>query len=233
MSEELAALDAELEDLFREIREHLAIAKKMKIETDFQEKTDFIKDRLKRSAKVISGYKVELRYIKKMNDPLMKEKVAKFEGTQQELQAELDWAEKERSGGAPQNKDEMTADDLLKKGERIQQTDMGILTGALQTVEQDKAIGVEILAHMSDQRDRLENANDHLEHMESSMRLASREMRVIAKRLMTDKLIMAVIVLIVLGIIAVVVMAIVKPSTKTNINVITNPTTSSGKGSFK
>jgi cell division protein FtsL len=75
-------------------------------------------------------------------------------------------------------------------------------------------MGVDTLAAMGEQRDKLQDARDHVRKIESEAALASRQLRVFAKRMVMDKIILGVLVVIFLAVLVVIIIVAAKPAAK-------------------
>lgn len=108
----------------------------------------------------------------------------------------------------------MSVDEKLNLASEMQQDDIRRLEEANRLALESKDIGMSTIDKLTAQNEKLDNAKDDVGRINSNMDIAARELRVFSKKIMTDKIIMAVLFLIVLGIAGVIVFVIVKPHAK-------------------
>lgn len=173
-----------------------------------------IRSRLGRAKQAIQAYKVELRFLELASSPEHRDKLRGFEKRVEDCALEAEYLEKdELTGGATQQPpaEGMTADQMLGRAADLQRQDVTMLREAIGKTEQDKQIAVDTLASMGQQREQLEGARTTVRKAETEMDLAGRQLRVFAKRMVTDKIILGILVLVALAVLVVIIVAAVKP----------------------
>ena len=108
----------------------------------------------------------------------------------------------------------MSVDEKLSLANDMQRDDIRRLEEANSLMEETKDIGMNTIDKLTAQNEKLDNARDDVGRINSSMNIAARELRVFSKKIMTDKIILAVLFLIVIAIAGIIVFVIVKPHAK-------------------
>lgn len=108
----------------------------------------------------------------------------------------------------------MSVDEKLNLANEMQQDDIRRLEEANRLVEESKDIGISTIDKLTVQNEKLDNARADVGKINSEMDVAARELRIFSKKIMTDKIILAVLFLIVIAIACVIVFIIVKPHAK-------------------
>ncbi|GLC53382.1 hypothetical protein PLESTB_000738700 [Pleodorina starrii] len=110
--------------------------------------------------------------------------------------------------------DGMSMQQLMTKGRK----DIGEIDKTLdlaqRTAEETKQIGVEIAGTLDAQTKKMEKIVDDLNEIEFTMKKASQVIRDITRGLLTDKCIAFLLLLTVLGVVAIIVIKIIKPNRK-------------------
>jgi len=209
----------EISDLCSEVQKEIAVLKKMKFGRDKDDKVIYIKNRLQRAREALRSIKVEFREMSKVESAPYRDRIKAAETRINELYADLEWAEKNESEKDQQLRlqkmeDEKDYKKIIEKGAGIQQNDLDILKGITQTNEETMQMGTEILTELGSQRETMGRAAKGVEQIESNLKVASRQARILARRLATDKIILGFILLIVLAVLFIIIYSAVKPSIK-------------------
>eukprot|EP01107_Rhizomastix_libera_P002287 TRINITY_DN13997_c0_g1_i1.p1 TRINITY_DN13997_c0_g1~~TRINITY_DN13997_c0_g1_i1.p1 ORF type:complete len:226 (+),score=73.62 TRINITY_DN13997_c0_g1_i1:21-698(+) len=216
--EDLAQYEHELENLTVEITEIISkiTTPNKKAKMNPAEGLEKLQSRLKMAKTALKSYKIEMRTSGKSDVNTCKEVVKKYTGLIQEFETSCEMIEKnELTGGAANIKstasaETMSTDQLLQKGDNIQKDDITRLKGMSSLMDDSKNMGVNGLAALQEQNDKLTGANDSLNEIESDLKLATKEIRQFARRLATDKVIQVFMFLVFLGVIAIIIVAAVK-----------------------
>ncbi|WIA38596.1 hypothetical protein OEZ86_001906 [Tetradesmus obliquus] len=110
--------------------------------------------------------------------------------------------------------DGMTMQELMKEGRKGVQEIDGTLNRAEKVVEDTLQIGQQTAATLHDQTQQLNKIVDDLNEIEFTMKKATKVIADIGKGIMTDRCIMFLLFLVVCGVIALVVVKVVKPNQK-------------------
>uniref|UniRef100_A0A383WGN5 t-SNARE coiled-coil homology domain-containing protein n=1 Tax=Tetradesmus obliquus TaxID=3088 RepID=A0A383WGN5_TETOB len=110
--------------------------------------------------------------------------------------------------------DGMTMQELMKEGRKGVQEIDGTLNRAEKVVEDTLQIGQQTAATLHDQTQQLNKIVDDLNEIEFTMKKATKIIADIGKGIMTDRCIMFLLFLVVCGVIALVVVKVVKPNQK-------------------
>lgn len=104
--------------------------------------------------------------------------------------------------------DEMTAKDLVGHAKVVQGESKASTSRTKQILDQTLAVGVETSAALQKQTEQLANVDQKLDDMESNLKRADKQIRVFLRRMATDKVVMALVFLVIVGIITAVVASI-------------------------
>eukprot|EP01112_Ceratiomyxa_fruticulosa_P018294 TRINITY_DN5824_c0_g1_i1.p1 TRINITY_DN5824_c0_g1~~TRINITY_DN5824_c0_g1_i1.p1 ORF type:complete len:224 (-),score=42.51 TRINITY_DN5824_c0_g1_i1:95-766(-) len=188
----------------------------MRFGRDKDEKVAYIKNRLQRAREALRSIKVEFREMSKVESAPYQDRTKAAETRINDLFTDLEWAEKNESDKDKELRlqkmeDQKDYKKVLAEGAAIQSEDLKILQGISQTNEQTMSMGTEILGELSSQRETINRARQGVEQVESNLKMANRQARILARRLATDKIIMGFILLIVLGVLFIIIYSAVKP----------------------
>ena len=95
---------------------------------------------------------------------------------------------------------------------------MEIVTGMIVKTDEAKQVGFNTLAALGAQRDQIGASKEAVIHMDSELKLASRQIRVFARRMVTDKIILGMVALILIAVLVVIIIIAVKPTATTVVN---------------
>lgn len=104
----------------------------------------------------------------------------------------------------------MTTDDILNKAQRTQQQTVDTVDRIIKQVDETKNIGAETTQKLKEQTEQLARAEDGLNEIDDNLKLASKQLRSFARRVMTDKLILGFACLLVLAIIFIIIWEAIK-----------------------
>eukprot|EP00882_Tetradesmus_deserticola_P013538 GHRQ01014374.1.p1 GENE.GHRQ01014374.1~~GHRQ01014374.1.p1 ORF type:complete len:295 (+),score=115.28 GHRQ01014374.1:1486-2370(+) len=116
--------------------------------------------------------------------------------------------------GSEMGQDGMTMQELMKEGRKGVQEIDGTLNRAEKVMEDTLQIGQQTTATLHDQTQQLNKIVDDLNEIEFTMKKATKIIADIGKGIMTDRCIMFLLFLVVCGVIALVVVKVVKPNQK-------------------
>eukprot|EP01112_Ceratiomyxa_fruticulosa_P011939 TRINITY_DN3285_c0_g1_i1.p1 TRINITY_DN3285_c0_g1~~TRINITY_DN3285_c0_g1_i1.p1 ORF type:complete len:259 (+),score=59.32 TRINITY_DN3285_c0_g1_i1:95-778(+) len=211
--------EAEVNEICDEVENELKTLPKMKDQKKKNETIAKLKSRMNRAKTALRSFKVELRELSKLEARPYQEKATKMEERINQLIADIDWAEKQ-TGEDDVAKQQTNAQDyksILNQGNEIQQDDLSRLANMSRDLSQTQETGANTLLEMSKQRDQMTQIRKGVEEVESNIKMANKQLRVFARRIATDKIIMGFIFLIVAAIIFIIIYSVLKPKAKTNI----------------
>jgi len=170
------------------------------------------------------------------SNPKLKAKVKEYESELTKLKSSVRKAEAQISAVADRTdlfaggiiREEMAAaamdqrEHLLKSTDKLDKSTIE-LKQTLSVAEETVGVGVEVMENLDRQRDQMLRMRETLRGVQEQIGKAQRIMRAMAKRVITNKLIMAVIVLVLLGAIALIVYMKWFSGNSSN-----NPTTTTG-----
>jgi len=203
--DELKEILDELEDLVQQWRDD---------NSNKQQKIDKIRAKIRMAKSALKTFKIELRTNNKSDILSYKEAAKEYNDRILEYEEIADRMERdellEEKANDKDNPDNMTTDEILAKGDKIQQDDIARLKGMSNKMDDMKQIGVESLVELRDQNERLDGVDNDLTEMDSDLKMVGKELQLIAKRLGTDKMIQMFLVLVVLGLVAVIIVLIMR-----------------------
>ena len=94
----------------------------------------------------------------------------------------------------------------------------------VKTTEETRQVGASTATTLAQNTDRLRLTEKGLDEIESNLTQAKKELASFAKRIATDKVIMGLACLVVLGIIGIIVYSIINPNAQTNVPYQFKPT---------
>ncbi|KYQ94258.1 hypothetical protein DLAC_04555 [Tieghemostelium lacteum] len=219
MGDSLAEYEEEFNSLVVEIGNSIRELTKNKKGYD-RSKVDLIQNRIKRARDVIKSYRVEFRTLPKTDQIPFQTKTNEMEEQVKKLENDLNWSEKQSENGGngtPQGESTMQKEfqDTMSLATKIQKEDISKTENILKDVEQINMLGAQTLEEMKVQDEQLNRIDKGLNEVDSNLKLAQRQIRVFARKMATDKLILGLILLIVIAIVITIIFSIVKP-TKSN-----------------
>mmetsp|Transcript_57355 Transcript_57355/g.119941 ORF Transcript_57355/g.119941 Transcript_57355/m.119941 type:complete len:326 (-) Transcript_57355:2-979(-) len=217
MSDEIEQLDIETCELLARIRsaaealewdtKKVALSKENK-ELEFKK----IKAEMDKARTKLQNYKVELRELNPHEAREYEHKLRKH----QEALAEIDrnlvfartMAEKEAlmegSTAGPKPGEGLSAAQLIEEAKKTQAEDSAALDRMARMVDDSEAIGVQTNVKLKVQTETMKSINDDIHTVQSNMKRADKLLNQIGRRLMTDKLIACLLLLLLIGIVVLV-----------------------------
>jgi len=165
-----------------------------------QRKYKFIKERIARGKACLRSLKLETRGLAEEKQTKWKDIAAKYELKLNEASTDLEF--KMTSGQKEEDKEEdffdnetgavsaahKTTKQVMDKGIKIQEEDIGMLEGMVQDVTEMNTLGAETLTTMKAQGEQLDRVEGQLDTIEGTLKEAGRELRTLARRMKKDKI---------------------------------------------
>jgi len=220
MTDELRDLDEELNKLCQDVRKGIDGLGKMK-GSEKQNKIAYLQGRITRAKQVYRNLKLELRDMPKVDAEPWQKKVKEYMESINKLNQDLTWhtSDKEALIGttkAEEDPDTMNTKQVLEKASDIQKKDISSLDETLKILDQTKEVGANIGIELKKQTEQLQKTKEGVHEVQQYLKMANKQLRALARRVATDKLIMSFICLIVCGIIVIIVYSIVKGKTSSS-----------------
>ena len=156
----------------------------------------------------MSEFRTQVRYLDFEEQKPYKVKMEGFEARYNEQLGSLQFAERnEVTGGGV---GAMSTTQMLDRADQIQRDDIEMVKNMIRTTETDKEIGVETLAQLDEQNEKLRSAKGQVDQINSDLDIAKKTLRQIANRYATDKLLLVLVVLIALGILVAIIVGLTK-----------------------
>ncbi|EGG22461.1 hypothetical protein DFA_04588 [Cavenderia fasciculata] len=183
---------------------------------ELRSKAEILRSRLTRAKQILRSYKIETRELPKEEQREHINKANSFEERVKTIENELNWAEKQgENGGAGAAGAEATPQDdynqTMMQARAIQEKDLQATDRILEEVIQMNTVGTSTLEEMSKQEEQMKRIAKGMDEVDSNLKLAQRQIRVFARKMATDKLIMGLVLLIVIAIVVTIIVSIVKP----------------------
>eukprot|EP01132_Coremiostelium_polycephalum_P004179 gene4179-5230_t len=225
--------EVDFHSIVEEIEKGIKLLKSTNIKkNEFQisNSLDLLKNRLNRARQIVREYKIDIREIEKVKQPKYTLKSIEFEEKIKSLENDLMWLEKQvgenihSSSSSPPLSSKTTENQILpsnqfkneynstiSEAKELQKDNLNRVNNILQEVTTMGEEGQSTLEEMGIQEEKIINVDNDFNQIDANLKLANRQIRVIARKLATDKIIMDLILLIVLAVIFVIVWSIVKP----------------------
>lgn len=217
MSDEVRDYDEELEGICEEIRKGIDQISSPKSKLKPQERADkinYLNGRVNRAKQVFKSLKVELRDLPKSEAEPYQKKVKQYNDDINKFIQDLTWisdkealVEGSTTTTTPQQMDAMTTAQLLEKGQKVQEKSLDSLGHTLQTIDSTKEVGSATAQKLHEQTEQLVKVGEQVDEMQSYLDQANKELRSFVRRIATDKIILGLICIIVVGIIVIIVMS--------------------------
>eukprot|EP00695_Tsukubamonas_globosa_P002763 TRINITY_DN396_c0_g2_i1.p1 TRINITY_DN396_c0_g2~~TRINITY_DN396_c0_g2_i1.p1 ORF type:complete len:216 (-),score=53.98 TRINITY_DN396_c0_g2_i1:1-648(-) len=207
-----AEMDQELDELTQKISAGLDKAKKQKGE----QKSKILSEMnalLRQANRVLRQIRSEIRDL----DPKQRQagdmKVKEHSDTITKLVNEHKWLQSESDKGelvggasssAPMNADNMTAQQLVQAGLKVQDDSLSSALRIQRTVAVTQDVANATATKLMEQTEQLQKVSDNLDQLESNLKRADRELKMFIRRMATDKVILCFLVLIVIAVVFVI-----------------------------
>lgn len=218
MSDEMEQLDLEACELISRIRaaseamewdtKKAALSKENK-EAEFKK----IKADMDKARTLLQTYKVELRELSQHEAREFENKLRKHQEALAEIDRNLVFARtmadkaalmEGNTAEARAPGEGLSAAQLIEEAKKTQEQDSAALDRMARMVEDTEEVGIQTNVKLKAQTEQMKNINDDINTVAANMKRADKLLNQIGRRLMTDKLIACLLLLIVLGIIVLV-----------------------------
>jgi flagellar hook-length control protein FliK len=205
--EEIRQRDEQLITLTASIQELL---KPLEKSTRKAQDLDLIKAKLQEFVNIRDAFKIELRHQSPSDKKLYKQKLKNHNDTYDALKNEYEWKQTSNVSnellGDVKTKivDYDSAEGLMKHGLEIQDQSKDSLNRSISVVVQTKALGTETAQKLEQQTEQLGNVGNDLDKIDDILTRSNKIIRLIGRRIMTDKYVWVLIILIILAIVGIV-----------------------------
>ncbi|KAJ3336672.1 putative plant SNARE 11 [Gonapodya sp. JEL0774] len=140
-------------------------------------------------------------------------KTRDYEEQLRQLQKDVEWAETsaERDDLGQKPLDQMNAREMTQTGIGIQGKSLASTARTKHVIEETIHIGMDVNEALKRQTEEIKKIDDAMDQVGSNLKRAEKQLRVFMRRLATDKIFMALIFLIVLGILGAILVNFLKP----------------------
>ncbi|KAJ3026943.1 UNVERIFIED_CONTAM: hypothetical protein HDU68_004790 [Siphonaria sp. JEL0065] len=178
------------------------------------QRCSYLKNRLTRAKQVHRTIVVEIRDLPKELAPDWEAKAKGYEAEIGQLLQDVEWAETTAKSGGDEPKkrtpDEMTAKELTQQAMVVQEQTHEATARTKRIVEQTIEIGAAVNNEIVKQGEQIHNIAEGIQHVESNLKRADKQLRVFMRRMSTDKIFLLFIFLTVIGLVVAIVLYILK-----------------------
>ncbi|KAJ1554778.1 hypothetical protein HK405_004093 [Cladochytrium tenue] len=182
------------------------------------ERCSYLRNRLVRARQVHRSIVVEIRDLGDQAKAGEWEARARdYDATIARLAADVEWAETSARGppGGPdavrkKELDDMTPKEITTQALVVQRETMEATTRTKRVVEQTIEIGAAVNTELKKQGEQIHHIADAVDQVESNLTRADKQLRVFMRRMASDKIFLAFILLVVVGIIVAIILYILK-----------------------
>ncbi|KAI3629310.1 hypothetical protein MIR68_012649 [Amoeboaphelidium protococcarum] len=215
MSDEIRDFDEQLTDIIGEIRNTLTVAVPKLQGKAKVEKCEYLKNRINRARQVLKSFNVELRELSRESAKPWEEKARTFDQEITKLNDDLSWAmtsaERDDLFNKPtRNADQMTAKELVDHASNVQKESKQSTERTKQVLQHTIDVGTKTNEVLKEQTVQLETIDQNVDLIESNLTRADKQIRIFLRRMATDKVILAMVLLVIIAIITTIVVAIVR-----------------------
>ncbi|KMS97661.1 hypothetical protein BVRB_5g124910 [Beta vulgaris subsp. vulgaris] len=233
ISEELGEIDGQISDIFRALSNGFQKLEKIKDSTRQSRQLEELTDKMRECKRLIKEFDREVKHLEGRNDPNTNKTMSERKQSMiKELNSyvalkkqyatnlenkRVDLFEEPGEGIGEQNvllASTMTNEQLMDRGNRMMdETDQAIDRGK-KIVQETIGVGTETAAALKAQTEQMSRIVNELDSINFSLKKATKLVKEIGRQVATDKCIMALLFLIVLGVIAIIIVKIVNPNNK-------------------
>ncbi|KCV67794.1 hypothetical protein H696_05736 [Fonticula alba] len=182
------------------------------------EKIDYLLGRMRRAQHLLESYQIELSLLSPLEaHPFnvayrgYEEKHTSLDSRLNELRQIFQSEEQVDASGAPVG---MTNRQIIQAAETIQLESKASTGRSLAIIDETIKVASDTTKTLHEQTDQIERIHQGIEQVDSNARTAEKQLRILIRRLATDRLVLVLIVLVVLAIIAAIVVGVVKKKGK-------------------
>lgn len=209
MDEILDSYLSEIKEILGDIKKQLElIHSSIKSKEERKLKIVLIQKRLERCLELFKQFKID---IKDLADPALKSKyfeLAKELATKiNKIKLDIHFVADQ---DGKQNVDDLNSQQILQIGAKTQIKSSQSLTRAIQNIEETKIKGIDIAQTLSENTRKLNQVENQLDEMIVDTKIAKKQVGAYARKLITDKIFICLIILIILGILILIIFKILK-----------------------
>eukprot|EP00003_Mantamonas_plastica_P003470 TRINITY_DN1274_c3_g1_i3.p1 TRINITY_DN1274_c3_g1~~TRINITY_DN1274_c3_g1_i3.p1 ORF type:complete len:228 (-),score=65.27 TRINITY_DN1274_c3_g1_i3:17-628(-) len=173
--------------------------------------------RIQRAKQCVSSIKVELVDLEPDERAAVELQMTKHKKKISGLTQELEYAKNTSSRedlmeGRGVDATTVTVDQQIEYGKKTQDKTLALAQDARRVAKQTVEVGVKTNAELLRQREQIERIDEVNDRIDADLTRADRQIKIFMRNMMTDKIILCLLLLVILGIIAVVVLSIVDPN---------------------
>jgi len=218
MSEEIMYCDEELTQLHAEIQRGIDALARLSGDAR-QDRIQQLNVRMQRAKQVLHSFKVEMRDLSPQESGIYDAKCKQHLANLQQLNTDLQWAKSESdraellggSAGGAGDVDAMSAQQVIAKAARVQESTLESTNRSKRMIEESKAVSSEASQKLKVQTEQMKNIDADIMRVESNLKRADLLLRAFLRRMATDKFIMIFLFLIVVGILTIVIYKAINP----------------------
>jgi len=204
MVDDIKDWDSQLSEIISVIRKGVDSVSSLKGK-EKEKVVDDLQGRIQRAKELYQQYKVALRELSK-NDAVQWERKSKdYNNAITQLIADLNFAKNEAernqlmAGG--NNIDNMEAKEIITAASNIQDESLNALGRINKQINNAQQIGTDITIELETQNTQLKNIKENIDSVQSNLKQADKQIRAFMRRVMTDKLILVLMLLVFIGVV--------------------------------
>ncbi|TPX35679.1 hypothetical protein SmJEL517_g01906 [Synchytrium microbalum] len=180
------------------------------------DKCSNLKNRLTRARQAHRSILIEIRDLPAESAAKWNERATEYGTKMTKLQQDIDWAEKATDSESipkPKNVDQMTAKEVTTQALATQEESLAATSRTKAIVEQTIQMGGNITEELKKQTEQIENIDADVDQVENNLKRADKQLRVLIRRMATDKIFLLMILLVVVGILLAIASVVLKKYT--------------------
>lgn len=233
ISEELAEIDGQISDIFRALSNGFQKLEKIKDSNRQSRQLEELTEKMRECKRLIKEFDREVKDMESRNDPntnkmlnekkqsLIKE-LNSYVALKKQYTANLDNKRIDLFDGPAEEHGEenvllasnMTNQQLMDNGHRMMDETDQAIERSKKVVQDTVNVGTETAAALKAQTEQMSRIVNELDSIHFSIKKASQLVKEIGRQVATDKCIMALLFLIVVGVIAIIIVKLVNPNNK-------------------
>ncbi|KAM6557386.1 hypothetical protein CsatB_004405 [Cannabis sativa] len=234
ISEELAEIEGQISDIFRALSNGFQKLEKIKDSNRQSRQLEELTEKMRECKRLIKEFDREVKDIESRNDPntnrMLSEKkqsmikeLNSYVALKKQYTANLDNKKIDLFDGPTEGHDEenvllasnMTNQQLMDNGHHMMNETDQAIERSKKVVQDTINVGTDTAAALKAQTEQMSRVVNELDSIHFSIKKASQLVKEIGRQVATDKCIMALLFLIVVGVIAIIIVKLVNPNNKT------------------
>ncbi|TPX49374.1 hypothetical protein SeMB42_g01821 [Synchytrium endobioticum] len=180
------------------------------------DKCSNLKNRLTRARQAHRSILIEIRDLSADSAAKWNERATEYANRMTKFQQDIEWAEKsadQENMIKPKTIEQMTAREVTTQALQVQEESLAATNRTRAVVEQTIQMGGTINEELKRQTEQIQNIDADVDQVENNLKRADKQLRVLIRRMATDKIFILMILLVVVGILLAIVSVVLKKYT--------------------